>query len=147
MYEAMYGEEMPPDGELADAAAQAEVDSALGTVEDPVVIVDANGDGKPDEEGEVESYEDSGKTGVNTGDGSGSEEQEASKTNYGAENADNKRDALERKRTENDREADLIGKLPEEIQGPLMMANMAEDMLYEYEEIKINQEKLAALED
>ena len=36
---------------------------------------------------------------------------------------------------------DEIEKLPEEIQFPLKMANLGEDMLYEYQEIQINKNK------
>lgn len=81
-----------------------------------------------------------------SGDSSG-EDTEVEKRNYASENADKQLEALERVRETNDREAELIDKLPEEIQFPLKMANMAEDMAYEYQEIQINRNKLGALEN
>lgn len=74
------------------------------------------------------------------------EAEEVEKRNYAAENQDKQLEALDRVRETNDREAELIDKLPEEIQMPLKMMNMAEDMAYEYQEIQINKNKLAALE-
>lgn len=76
----------------------------------------------------------------------GSDDKEKNRTNYNEENANKQLDALERLRETNDREAELIDKLPEEIQFPLKMANLGEDMFYEYQEIQINKNKLAALE-
>lgn len=78
--------------------------------------------------------------------GGGSDDKEKNRTNYNEENANKQLDALERLRETNDREAELIDKLPEEIQFPLKMANLGEDMFYEYQEIQINKNKLAALE-
>ena len=66
--------------------------------------------------------------------------------NYAEENANKQLEALDRVRETNDREAELIGKLPEEIQFPLKMANLGEDMFYEYQEIQINKNKQAALQ-
>lgn len=80
------------------------------------------------------------------GGGGGSDDKEKNRTNYNEENANKQLDALERLRETNDREAELIDKLPEEIQFPLKMANLGEDMFYEYQEIQINKNKLAALE-
>lgn len=78
--------------------------------------------------------------------GGDSETEEVEKRNYASENSDKQLEALERVRETNDREAELIDKLPEEIQYPLKMMNMAEDIASEYQEIQINKNKLAALE-
>lgn len=74
-------------------------------------------------------------------------EKEKEKRNYAEENANKQLEALDRVRETNDREAELIEKLPEEIQFPLKMANLGEDMLYEYQEIQINKNKQAALQN
>lgn len=67
-------------------------------------------------------------------------------SSYASMNADKLLSNLDRQRTANDREADLISKLPSEIQGPLKLLNLAEDMGYEYQEIQINKNKQAALQ-
>ena len=82
---------------------------------------------------------------IGDGDGSGSDK-DSEKRNFAEENEQKKLEALDRVRETNDREAELIGKLPEEIQGPLKLMNMAEDMAYEYQEIQINKNRLAALQ-
>ena len=82
--------------------------------------------------------------------GSGGEKEskeKVKKANYAEQNADKQLEALDRVRQTNDREAELIEKLPEEIQFPLKMANLGEDMLYEYQEIQINKNKQAALQN
>lgn len=66
--------------------------------------------------------------------------------NYGAENSDAQLEALDRLREVNEREADLISKLPEEIRPFFEMANLAEKMGYEYQEIQINKNKLGYLQ-
>lgn len=94
-------------------------------------------------------YGDSGEEGINKStDKSDKDNKDKDKklTSYDEENANKQLDALERLRETNDREAELIDKLPEEIQFPLKMANLGEDMFYEYQEIQINKNKLAALE-
>lgn len=65
---------------------------------------------------------------------------------YASMNADRLLSNLDRQRTANDREADLISKLPSEIQGPFKLLNLVEDMGYEYQEIQINKNKQAALQ-
>lgn len=94
------------------------------------------------EAGKWQSY---GSGGDENG-GGDSETEEVEKRNYASENSDKQLEALERVRETNDREAELIDKLPEEIQYPLKMMNMAEDIASEYQEIQINKNKLAALE-
>ena len=97
----------------------------------------------------VTSYVDAGETGVPGLDkegGGDSSDEKFKKTNYAEENANKQLEALDRVRQTNDREAELIEKLPEEIQFPLKMANLGEDMLYEYQEIQINKNKQAALQ-
>lgn len=94
-------------------------------------------------------YGKSGEEGINKStDKSDKDDKDKDKklTSYDEENANKQLDALERLRETNDREAELIDKLPEEIQFPLKMANLGEDMFYEYQEIQINKNKLAALE-
>lgn len=98
----------------------------------------------PSEEEEGTDPYDDDPTNGGVGGGGGGESEE--KRNYAAENQDKQLEALDRVRETNDREAELIDKLPEEIQGPLKLMNMAEDMAYEYQEIQINKNKLAALE-
>lgn len=66
--------------------------------------------------------------------------------NWAAYNEDQRLAALERQRATNDREAELISKLPQEIQGPLQLLNLGEDMMYEAQEIQINKNKLEALQ-
>ena len=83
---------------------------------------------------------------IDDGKGGSDKEEKEEKTNYAEENANKQLEALDRVRQTNDREAELIEKLPEEIQFPLKMANLGEDMFYEYQEIQINKNKLAALE-
>ena len=97
----------------------------------------------------VTTYVDAGETGVSGLDkegGGDSSDEKFKKTNYAEENANKQLEALDRVRQTNDREAELIEKLPEEIQFPLKMANLGEDMLYEYQEIQINKNKQAALQ-
>ena len=84
---------------------------------------------------------------VDDGKGGSDKEEKEEKTNYAEENANKQLEALDRVRETNDREAELIEKLPEEIQFPLKMANLGEDMLYEYQEIQINKNKQAALQN
>ena len=84
---------------------------------------------------------------VDDGKGGSDKEEKEEKTNYAEENANKQLEALDRVRQTNDREAELIEKLPEEIQFPLKMANLGEDMLYEYQEIQINKNKQAALQN
>jgi uncharacterized protein YjaG (DUF416 family) len=66
-------------------------------------------------------------------------------TNYDIENSDAQLEALERLREVNEREAELISKLPEQIRPFFEMANLAEKMGYEYQEIQINKNKLGFL--
>lgn len=96
----------------------------------------------------VTTYVDAGETGVPGLDkegGGDSSDEKFKKANYAEENANKQLEALDRVRQTNDREAELIEKLPEEIQFPLKMANLGEDMLYEYQEIQINKNKQDAL--
>jgi hypothetical protein len=51
-------------------------------------------------------------------------------------NAERGLKGVERRQTVNDRERELIGKLPQEVQGPLLMANSLESMMLEYDEIQ-----------
>ena len=98
----------------------------------------------------VTTYVDAGETGVPGLDkegGGDSSDEKFKKANYAEENANKQLEALDRVRQTNDREAELIEKLPEEIQFPLKMANLGEDMLYEYQEIQINKNKQAALQN
>ena len=83
---------------------------------------------------------------TDSGGGGGSSDNDFKPKNYAEENANKQLEALDRVRQTNDREAELIEKLPEEIQFPLKMANLGEDMLYEYQEIQINKNKQAALQ-
>ena len=62
---------------------------------------------------------------------------------YGSQNDDSYLANLDRKRGYLDRERELVGKLPEEIQGPLNMALLGQDMAYEAQEIQYNRSKLA----
>jgi hypothetical protein len=80
-----------------------------------------------------------------TNDPGGGSSSKAEKTNYDTENSDAQLEALERLREVNEREAELIGKLPEEIRPFFEMANLAEKMGYEYQEIQINKNKLGFL--
>ena len=84
---------------------------------------------------------------TDSGGGGGSSDNDFKPKNYAEENANKQLEALDRVRQTNDREAELIEKLPEEIQFPLKMANLGEDMLYEYQEIQINKNKQAALQN
>ena len=113
-----------------------------------------NGDGKPIDKEEYEKgtkkqtvgYIPPASDSADKGGSSKDEKDEkAEKTIYAEENANKQLEALDRVRQTNDREAELIEKLPEEIQFPLKMANLGEDMFYEYQEIQINKNKLAAL--
>jgi hypothetical protein len=117
---------------VAEAAADA-MNEKLEENDDLPDIVDTDDVDVPP----YDSYDPDGNDG-----GSGDKD----KRNYAEENADKQLEALDRKREILDKEEELISKLPQEIQGPLMMMNTAEDMFYEFQEIQINRNKLEALE-
>ena len=54
---------------------------------------------------------------------------------------------IERQRAERERYGALVGKLPSEVQGPLNMGLLGMDMMYEAQEIQVNQGLQASLED
>lgn len=91
----------------------------------------------PKEEGSGEAYE-GGSDEENGGNGGSKEEYDP--VNPYEYNAKQGLEGLEYDRYINSREEELIGKLPEEVQGPLKLANLGEKMLYEAQEIGYNQQ-------
>ena len=99
----------------------------------------------PDGKTVADIYDEAGYEGVAKDDDEADDSSEKD-TNYGAENSDAQLEELERLREVNEREADLISKLPEQIRPFFEMANLAERIGYEYQEIQINKNKLGYLQ-